>query len=158
MIDTFEFPLDRFDLDGFIEGYRQMYRSWSGEDADADASVPVMDGFEGIPMPKLVNRDLKRELVDDHKLLFFQMHEPVATDEVLCIDGSRQDGDAFDIGVSDGYGFLVEVDGDRISLHPALYDGSSDMSPRLTPRIHLQAHCAALDEIMAKYAKQWACE
>ena len=39
MIDTITVPLDEFDLPGFIDAYRDFYRSWAGDDLDPDASV-----------------------------------------------------------------------------------------------------------------------
>ena len=61
-------------------------------------------------MPIYEDRDLISELTERGWLLFFQLHEPLADDTALCIDGTRVASDEFDIGVADGYGFLVEVE------------------------------------------------
>jgi hypothetical protein len=81
------------------------------------------------------------QLTERGWLLFFQLHEPLADDTALCIDGSREPSDKFDIGVADGYGFLVEVRDGQVNLHPALYNGSGPM-----PSIDHQAHCSGSPE------------
>jgi hypothetical protein len=151
MIESLTVPLDQFDLDGFIEAYRGFYRKWAGDDIDPDASVTVMEKFDDTPAPFDEDRDLVEELVERGWKLFFQMHEPLADDRALCIDGKRRDADKFDIGVADGYGFLVEVHDGQISLHPALYDGSSGPFPT----VDLQGRCSVLDECMEKFARRF---
>ena len=118
---------------------------------DPDASVTVMKRFGDVPMPLYEDRDLFAELTELGWLLFFQVHEPLADDTALCIDGSREPSDNFDIGVADGYGFLVEVRDGQVHLHPALYDGSSGPMPS----IDLQAHCSVLDEKMKAFARRF---
>ena len=152
MIDTITVPLADFDLQGFIHAYRAFYRSWAGEDVDdmdADQSVTVAERFGDVPMLVDEDRNLMLELTERGWLLFFQLHEPLADDTALCIDGSRVASDELDIGVADGYGFLVEVRDGTVSLHPALYDGSSGP----TPSIDLQAHCSVMDEKMKAFAQ-----
>ena len=149
MIDTTTVPIHSFDLQGFLDAYRAFYRSWSGE-ADADLSVTVAKRFGDVPMPLYEDRDLLEEL-EQGWLLFFQLHEPLADEKVLCIDGSRELSDRFDIGVADGYGFLVEVRDGNVNLHPALYDGSSGPMPS----IDLQAHCSVMDEKMEAFAQRF---
>jgi hypothetical protein len=151
MLDTITIPAFAFDLHGFIGAYRSFYRSWAGDEMNPDQSVPVMERFGDTPMPLYDERDLCNELTDRRWLLFFQMHEPLAGDTALCIDGTREPCGNFDIGVADGYGFLVEIHEGQISLHPALYDGSSGPFPTLD----LQAHCSVLDERMEKFAHKW---
>jgi hypothetical protein len=151
MIETLTVPLDKFDLNRFIEAYRAFYREWAGDDFDPDQTVPFMEQFDSTPTPLRVDRDLAEELVERGWKLFFQMHEPLADDQALCIDGKRRDADDFDIGVADGYGFLVEVHDGQISLHPALYDGTSGPFPT----IDLQGRCSVLDGCMAKFARRF---
>ena len=101
MIDTITVPLAKFDLPGFLDAYREYYRSWAGDDTDdvdADKSVSVCERFVDIPMPVYEDRDLIAELTERGWLLFFQLHEPLTDDSVLCIDGSRESSDDFDIG------------------------------------------------------------
>lgn len=149
MIDTIQAPLDRFDIDAFLQGYRNMYRAWAGEDVDADQSVSIVERFGDPPVPVRQAVDLREELLERGRLVFFQLHEPLGTDTAVCIDGSREPSENFDIGVADGYGFLVEIRDGVVSLHPALYDGSSGPFPSLD----LQAHCAVLDEKMKRFAE-----
>jgi hypothetical protein len=151
MIETLTVPQDRFDLDGFIAAYRAFYRAWAGDDADPDMSVPAMEGFDTTPTPLYEKRDLEEELVNRGWMLFFQLHEPLGADSALCIDGQRRDVEEFDIGVADGYGFLVEVHDGQVSLHPALYDGSSGPFPTVA----LQGQCSVLDECMTDFAKRF---
>ena len=106
-----------------------------------------------VPMPRNEDRDLISELTELGWLLFFQLHEPLANDTAQCIDGSREPSEAFDIGVADGYGFLVEVRDGNVHLHPALYDGSSGPVPSLD----LQALCSVLDEKMQAFAQRFVC-
>jgi hypothetical protein len=151
MIDTITAPLAEFDLQGFIDAYREFYRSWAGNESDPDGSVLVAERFGDVPTQVDEDRDLLSELTERGWLLFFQLHEPVADDTVLCIDGSRVASDDFDIGVADGYGFLVEIRDGNVSLHPALYDGSSGPMPS----IDLQAHCSVMDEKMKAFAQRF---
>lgn len=152
MIDTITIPLDTFDLHGFIDAYRQFYRSWAGDELDPDASVMVAERFGDVPMPLYEDRDLVAELTELGWLLFFQLHEPLVDETALCVDGSRESSDDFDIGVADGYGFLVEIRDGQVHLHPALYDGSSGPFPSLD----LQAHCSVMDEKMQAFAQRFA--
>ena len=85
-----------------------------------------VERFGDVPMPVDEDRDLISELTERGWLLFFQLHEPVADNTALCIDGSRVASDGFDIGVADGYGFLVEVRDGTVNLHPALYEDHRD--------------------------------
>jgi hypothetical protein len=151
MIDTITVPLDEFDLHGFIAAYREFYRSWAGDELDPDDSVTVALRFGDVPMPRNEDRDLLSELTELGWLLFFQLHEPLADDTALCIDGSRESSDSFDIGVADGYGFLVEVRDGQVQLHPALCDGSSGPVPSLD----LQAHCSVMDAKMKGFARRF---
>ena len=151
MIDTITVPLAAFDLEGFIDAYRAFYRSWAGDALDPDGAVLIAERFGDVPMPLYEGRDLIEELTERGWLLFFQLHEPLADDTVLCIDGRHEPSDAFDIGVADGYGFLVEVRDGNVNLRPALYDGSSGP----VPSIDLQAHCSVMDEKMKESAQRF---
>lgn len=151
MIDTINVPLDAFDLQGFIAGYREFYQSWAGDEIDADASVIVVKQFGEVPLPLYEDRDLMSELTERGWLLFFQLHEPLADDTALCIDGSHVASDDFNIGIAAGYGFLVEIRDGNVNLHPALYDGYSGP----LPSINLQAHCSVLDEKMKAFAQRF---
>lgn len=149
MIDTIQVPLDRFNLDAFLDGYRRLHCSWAGDSMDPDQTVPVAENFGDPPVPFYEDRDLRAELLERRWLLFFQMHEPLADETALCIDGTRVSSENFDIGVADGYGFLVEVRDDIVNLHPALYGGSSGP----IPSVDLQAHCSVLDDKMKRFAE-----
>ena len=151
MIDTITVPLANFDLAGFLDAYRRFYRAWAGDELDPDGSVLVAKQFRDVPMPVDEDRDLVAELTERGCLLFLQLHEPVADDTVVCIDGTRVTSDAFDIGVADGYGFVVEVRDKTVNLHPALYDGSSGPMPS----IDLQAQCSVMDEKMKGFAQRF---
>jgi hypothetical protein len=151
MIDSLTVPLIQFDLEGFIDAYRRFYRAWAGADVDPDFSVPVMQRHGETPMVLFEERDLLGEILDREWLLFFAMHEPLAGETALCIDGVRRKSADFDIGVSDNYGFLVEVEDYLISLHPALYDGTSGTVPTLD----LQGRCSVLDDCMEDFARRF---
>ena len=142
MIDTITAARDHFDLQGFIDAYREFYRSWAGANNNPDYSVTVAKWCGDVPMPLCEDRDLVEELTDRGWLLFFQIHDPLADDAALCIDGQREQSEEFDIGVADGYGFLVKVSTGNVNLHPSLYDGSSGRMPS----INLQAHCSMMNE------------
>ena len=75
------------------------------------------------------------------------LHEPAADERFLCIDGKKRHSDDLDINLEDGYGFLVEVEDNKISLHPALYDGSSRSIPQLT----LQGTCSVMEGPMMEF-------
>ncbi len=154
MIDTITVPLAQFDLEGFIDAYREFYQSWADDDVndmDADQSVTVVERFGDVPMLVDEDRDLTSEMTERGWLLFFQLHEPLVDDTALCIDGSRVASDELDIGVADGYGFLVEVRDGTVNLHAALYDGSSGPMPSIA----LQAHCSVMDEKMKAFAQRF---
>ena len=84
-------------------------------------------------------------------MVFFQIHEPVCDDEALYIDGKRRESEDFDIKFADGYGFLVEVEGQNISLNPALYDGSSNSKPN----IKLLGTCSILEKCMNSFIQKF---
>jgi hypothetical protein len=108
--------------------------------------------FGDTPLSVYEGRDLRGELLERGWLLFFPVHEPLATETALCIDGERRDSGEFNIGVADEYGFLVEVGGDRITLHPALYDGSS----RTIPALDLQGRCGTvIEDMMERFGRRF---
>lgn len=76
------------------------------------------------------------------------MHEPAADERFRAIDCKKRDSDDLDINLEDGYGFLVEVEDNKINLHPALYDGSSRSIPQLT----LQGTCSVMEGPMMEFA------
>ena len=90
MIDTITVPLAQFDLEGFIDAYREFYQSWAGDELDPDGAVLVVERFGDVPMLVDEDRNLILELTERGWLLFFQLHEPFADDTALCIDGSRE--------------------------------------------------------------------
>lgn len=156
MIDSLVLPLSNFDLAAFVAACRKFYREWSGE----DSLICFVVGLEryGDAPSGFLSEEVEDEekaiwdaLVEDGLKLFFMMHEPPADEQFLCIDGTKQKSDAIDIGVSDGYGFLVEVEGEKISLHPALYDGSSSPFPQLT----LQGTCSVLETPMMEFLNKF---
>ena len=150
MIDTIKVPLENFDLKGFIDEYREFYRSWAGDEADPDLSVSIANPFGDVPMPLHEKADLVEGTVDEGWLVFLQLHEPLADGAALYVGGTREPSEKCDIGVADGYGFLVEVRDGMVSLHPALYDGSSELEPSLD----LQAQCSVMDEKMRAFAER----
>ena len=152
MIDTITVALDDFDLAGFIEAYRRLYRSWARPEANPDVSVPAIRHFGDAPEAIHAERDLVGELVDMGWLLFFQVHEPLITAPGLCIDGSHVDPDCLVVGPADGFGFLVEVRDGMIHLHPAFYDGTANED---NPTIVLKDHCGVLDETMQQFAMRF---
>jgi hypothetical protein len=150
VIDSLTVPIEEFDLEGFLEAYRRFHRDWAGDDR-ADLSVDVLKRHGDTPLSLYEGRDLRGELLERGWLLFFPLHEPLATETALCIDGTRRRSEEFDIGVTDGYGFLVEVSEGQISLHPALYDHSSGAVPRL----ELQGRCSCLEEMMSRFGRRF---
>lgn len=150
MIETITAPLARFDLQGFLDGYRDFYRSWAGGD-DADSSVSVMRRHGDIPEPLYEDRDLAGELLERGWLLFFPMHEPLMGETARCIDGVERDVDEFEVGSADQYGWVVEVSDGQVQLHPALYEGGSGP----TPSLDLQGRCGVLDDCMEGFARRF---
>lgn len=150
LIESISMPLEAFDLEGFLFAYRRFYRDWSGDDR-AEFSVSVLRRHGDTPETLYEDRDLNDELLYRRWLLFFPMHEPPAADSILCIDGIRRGQEELDIGVADNYGFLLEVQDDEISLHPALYDGLSGTIPTL----NLQGRCSVLDRPMEEFAQKF---
>ncbi|MEZ6141698.1 MAG: hypothetical protein R3B84_14090 [Zavarzinella sp.] len=151
MIDNISVPLREFDLDGFVNAYRAFYNKWAGDDTDANCSVCFMESFASIPMPNHDGLDLVYVILNKKMMVFFQLHEPLVDEKALCIDGERRKTDDFDIGLADGYGFLVELEDQHITLYPALYDGSSGPLPTIT----LQGTCALLEKWMVTYAERF---
>jgi hypothetical protein len=156
MIESLTVPIADFQLEPFIHEYTRFYRKYSGSDDVLEGTV-AMERFGDTPSSCPLEEALSEEQSLVHCLLelglkvFFMMHEPPADERFLCIDGKRRKSDDLDIGVDDGYGFLVEVDGDTISLHPALYDGSSGP----VPRIDLQGTCSILEEPMKAFVAKF---
>jgi hypothetical protein len=151
MIETLTVPLGRFDLDGFVAAYCGFYHRWAGDSSEPDASLWVVTRFDDTPTPFPQGESVTEALLEHGGKVFFPMHEPLADDRALCIDGARLFSEDFDIGVADAYGFLVEVHDGQVSLHPALYDGTSDPFPT----IDLQGHCGVLDECMERHARRF---
>ncbi|MCG3775235.1 MAG: hypothetical protein JW395_2066 [Nitrospira sp.] len=89
--------------------------------------------------------------MNDATKVFFMMYEPPADEWFLCIDGKKRKSEDLDINVEDGCGFLVEVEDDTLSLHPAPCDGSSRSIPQLT----LQGTCSVLEEPMNKFLSKF---
>jgi hypothetical protein len=156
MIDSLTLPLSDFDLPAFIAAYRKFCRKWSGEDSVAHLIVG-MKKHGDIPSDFLEEDDGDEEgailhaLTGDGLKVFFMLHEPAADDRFLCIDGKKRDSEDLDINLEDGYGFLVEIENDKISLHPALYDGSSRSVPQLT----LQGTCSVMESPMMAFLNKF---
>lgn len=151
MIETLTAPLGQFDLDGFVSAYSGFFHRWAGDASEPDASLSILARFDDTPTPFPQGESVTEALLEHGGKVFFPMHEPLADDQALCIDGKRRKADSFDIGVADAYGFLVEVHDGLISLHPALYDGTSGPFPT----IDLQGQCSALDGCMEQFARRF---
>lgn len=155
MIDSLTLPISKFDLKSFISEYRKFYRKWSGSDSLAYFIVG-MEKHGDIPTNFLDDGEDDQEkavhaaLTSYGAKVFFMLHEPAADDRFLCIDGKKRDSEDLDINLEDGYGFLVEVDGENISLHPALYDGTDD-----PPQLTLQGTCSVLEKPMMEFVQQF---
>jgi hypothetical protein len=152
MIDSLTLPLSDFDLPAFIAAYRKFCRKWSGESSVTHLIVG-MKKHGDIPS-NFLEEDAGDEegaihaaLTKEGLKVFFMLHEPTADDRFLCIDGKKRESEDLDINLEDGYGLLVEVEGDKISLHPALYDGSSRSIPQLT----LQGTCSVMEGPMMEF-------
>jgi hypothetical protein len=156
MIDSVTLPLSTFDLKTFVADYRKFYRKWSEDDSLAYFIVGIEkhgdtpDNFLDEESEDEVQGIL--EAITSGRLkVFFMMHEPAADDRFRAIDGKKRNSDDLDINLEDGYGFLVEVEGDAISLHPALYDGSSRSVPQLT----LQGTCSVMEGPMTEFVNKF---
>lgn len=156
MIDSVTLPLSSFDLAAFIAGYRKFCRKWSGEDSVVHLIVGM--NKHGDTPTNFLEEDTEDEeraiqdaLTEAGLKVFFLMHEPAADDRFRCIDGKKRDSEDLDITLEDGYGFLAEVDDDKISLHPALYDGSSRSIPQLT----LQGTCSVMEGPMMEFVNRF---
>ena len=152
MIDSVTLPLSSFDLSAFIAAYRKFCRKWSGQASVAHLIVGMKR--HGDMPTNFLEEDATDEekaildaLTEDGLKVFFMMHEPTADERFLCIDRKKRDSDDLDINLEDGYGFLVEVEDNKISLHPALYDGSSCSIPQLT----LQGTCSVVEGPMMEF-------
>jgi hypothetical protein len=106
-------------------------------------------------MPWNEEREVEVELAEHGRLVFFPFHEPIARDEVKCLDGSvyvdDEDEAQLDIDVADSYGYVVEVRGGQIAIRGALYDGSSGPAP--TPQ--MVEECGVLEERMGAYVQRF---
>ena len=154
MIDSVTIPIREFDLEGFIRGYSEFTFLWSGEESLV-FFVTGIRKYGEIPGNFLAEDDTDeqrsiREALMKGLKVFFAMHEPAADDRFLCIDGKRRKTEDLDLNLEDSYGFLVEVDGDLISLHPALYDGTSGR-----PSLTVQGTCSVLEEPMNDFVGKW---
>jgi hypothetical protein len=153
VIDTYQCSKLRFD---YQELKRRFEAFLSAEDDPAvgfDDWVCVFKEWGAPPMPGMNIQATLDEMVDDGLRVFLPVHFPTLDEPVLCIDLERRDPDDFDIGVSDSYGFVLELDGENVLLHPALYDGTSGP----IPRIYLQATCSCMEEPMRQFALHLGC-
>ncbi len=156
MIDSQTLPLAAFDLKGFVRDYATFCRKWSGDDSLGHLIVGIKK--YGDTPESFLPDDVDDEqqaildcLMNGGTKVFFMMHEPAADDRFRAIDGKKRNSDDLDINLEDGYGFLVEIEGSTISLHPALYDGSSRSIPQLT----LQGTCSVMEEPMTEFVKKF---
>ena len=156
MIDSVTLPLSSFDLKAFIAAYRKFCRKWSGEDSVTHLIVGIKR--HGDRPDNFLEEDIEDEgeairdaLTEDGLKVFFMLHEPAADERFLCIDGMKRHSNDLDINLEDGYGFLIEVEDNIISLHPALYDGSSRSIPQLT----LQGTCSVLEGPMMEFVNKF---
>lgn len=145
------FPLSAFALGEFIAAFTEFYCWWSESEVDGSVAVSLLDRFGNTPTPSNEERDLTVELIDHGKLVFFPFHEPITADEIKCLDRSTfldDEADSkIDIGVSDSYGYLVEVREGAITFYPASYDGSSGPHPSLD----VQHECGVFDDQMETF-------
>jgi hypothetical protein len=146
MIDTLSVPLKSFDLAGFFEAHRAFVARWSGEEADADASLFILTRHGETPLPMPSGIDPIKVLLQQGSLVFVPFHEPPVAQTARLIDGSQVDSEQLDIGVNDLYGLLLERHDDMLSLHPALYDGSGPV-----PTLDIQGSCGILDAAMVGF-------
>jgi hypothetical protein len=151
MIDTLTVPLGSFDLFGFLDAYRAFVARWAGEGVSAVSSLFILRRHGDTPRPMPGGVDPIKALLEQGNLVFVPVHEPAAADTVRLIDGSEVETERLDIGVADLYGFLLERHDGNLSLHPALYDGTSGPFPTLD----LQGTCSVLDEQVSRFSRQF---
>jgi hypothetical protein len=117
-------PLERFDLEAFLDAYWEAHRGWC-----ADPPLVVDRQAEPLATLDAGPDEWLDELLDRGRALFLPAHER-AVDDPLCLIGCRHDGERLGLGLLEGYGYLVEVEGGVVSIRPALYDaGSSVVRP-----------------------------
>ena len=154
MIDSVTVSLDTFDLRGFVDTCADFHKTLSGGGCFPASLLGIVKHGD-TPSQAFDDdadvEDVMAMLQAGEAKLFFLMHEPIADNKFLCIDGEHRDSDDVDIGVADGYGYLVEVDDLSVSLHPALYDGSSGPYPR----IDLQGTCSVLEKPMKQFVSRF---
>ena len=151
MIDTYTYSPEHFDLDAMFEAYCDFVRSWD-YDVDPVESVILLDGFDAVPMPNYDGIAPRSALVEDGTLVFLGLHQTPADDTTLCVDGTHEDSDNLDIGLGDVYGILVELRDGTLSIHPALYDGSSGPRPSVT----IQGTCSCMEKRIDKFVRRFA--
>ena len=156
MIDSVTLLLSSFDLSAFIAAYQKFCRKWSGQDSVAHLILGMKR--HGDTPTNFLDEDATDEekalldaLTEDGLKVFFVMHEPAADERFRAIDGKKCHSDDLDTNPEDGYGFLVEVEDNKISLHPARYDGSSRSIPHLT----LQGTCSVLERPMMEFVNKF---
>jgi hypothetical protein len=151
MIDSITVPLNAFDLNGLFDAYRAFYGRWTGEGSDPNTSLFLLTRYGDTPLPMSEEVDPVKTLIGQLGMVFVPIHEPAATDKVKVIDGTEADASQLDIGVMDLYGLLLEAHEGEISVHPALYDGSSGPYPTAT----IQGTCSLLDGVIAQFRRRF---
>jgi hypothetical protein len=135
-------PLERFDLEGFLDAYWQARKEWCYEPPlVVDRQVRPLLTLDGGP------DEWADELLGRGRTLFLPAHES-AVDDPLCIGGCRHDGDRLGLGLLEGYGYLVEVAAGVVSIRTALYDaGSFVVRPRRS--------CGSLGACLATFLRHF---
>jgi hypothetical protein len=154
-METRSYPLTDFRLAEFLAAYTEFYQWWSSSDEDGSVAVCLLDRLGEIPMPSNEQRDLRAELVEHGRLVFFPFHEPITGDEVKCLDGSvyvdDEEDPRLDIGVADIYGCLFEVCEGQVTIRGALCEASSGPVPTL----EIVDECGVFDERMGAYVRRF---
>ncbi len=82
------FPLDKFDLKGFIQNTLEYCKQNVSEGIEPSSAIVISRGYS--KQPKQIedgNRDLEKELIQDRLTLFFPFAISSFEDTIRCADG-----------------------------------------------------------------------
>jgi hypothetical protein len=130
-------PLERFDLEAFLDSYWLARKEWD--------EPPLVLDRRGRPLLTLDDHpdEWADELLGRGRALFLPAHER-AVDDPLCVSGCRHDGEGLGLGLLEGYGYLVEVVAGVVSIRTALYDAGAFV-------VHPQRPCGSLAACLATF-------
>ncbi len=150
-------PVNRFDLESFIDEIFNFLKTVLDEDTDPSYAVAWLREDNGEPDygPENESRDHREELLEDRKILFFPFSTSNVDQLITCADGEEyelvglyeadpdEEYEEFQLGDTDVLGYLIKVENREFVINSAVHGGGDS---RRGPYIRIVQDCDHLDE------------